>query len=444
MKKIFTNNLFLKVLSVVFAIMLWLVVVNIDDPTVSKTISGIPVVTKDENVITGQNQVYNIVSGDIATIVVSGPRSDVDKLTKDDFIAEASFSEMSNVFAVPIMVKHRYSKYEKNVDITQKTTTMKLAVENIISRSYEIQIEEIGDMTSSYTMGGMTVYPSTVEVKAPESVINVINKAVVEVNTSKYTDSTVVSLPVKFYTESGSEVDLGTNTELSKDTVDVTLDVYSVKEVPLKFSTIGTPGEGYMLTDVESDVQTVKIAGDSLSDIDSISIPSGVIDITGKTSDVSLSIDISGYLPENVILYNDDELIVNVVAKIEQVITKKISVKTKDIEIKNSIEGYKVSYPDGNSVSVQLKGLEASFEKFESDSLAPYIDLAGLGEGESMVAVNVTLPDNLRLGNSPTIKVKIVGEDESTTTEETTTEEATTRKESEKITETETNTTVEE
>lgn len=431
MKKILSNNWLLKLLSLLFAVMLWLVVVNIDDPTVSRTITGIPVVIQNEEVVTGQNQVYEVASGDTATIVISGPRSYVDKMTKDDFIAEASFSEMSNVYAVPITVKHRYSKYEKSVDIMQKTTTMTLKIERIITRNYEIQIEETEDMASGYTMGSKSVLPTTVEVSAPESVINVINKAVVEVNLSKYNESTTVSLPIKFYTESGSVVDLGPYAELSTDTVQVYLGVYSVKEVPLKFTTKGSPADGYEVTNVESDIQTVKIAGENLNGIDSINIPGEVIDIDGKNKDVKISIDIAGYLPDGVILYEGDELNVNIVARIEQLVTKKFDISVKDIKIKNLPGDYSVKYPDGETISVQLKGLQKSFENFDADTLAPYIDLSNLSEGESHVPVNVTVPDNLMLVASPTVRVQLAGNNE--TTSDTTTagnkEETTTRTE---------------
>ncbi|MDE5782407.1 MAG: hypothetical protein K2I03_13170 [Lachnospiraceae bacterium] len=407
MKKILTNNLLLKLLSVLFAVMLWLVVVNIDDPTVSRTITGISVVIQNDEVITGQQQVYEVISGDSATIVVKGPRSYVDKMTSDDFIAEASFREMSNVYAVPITVRHRYSKYEKSVDITQKTTTMTLKIEKIITRNYEIQIKESEEMSSGYTLGSKSVRPTTVEVSAPESVINLINKAVVEVNLSKYNESTTVSLPIKFYTKSGSIVNLGTDTELSTDTAEVTLGVYSVKEVPLKFTTVGKPADGYELTDVESDIRTVKIAGDNLAGIDNINIPGEVIDVDGKNNDVKLSIDIAGYLPDGVILYDGDELIVNVVAKIEQLVTKRFNIQTKDIEIRNLSGDYTVSYPDGDSVAVQIRGLSKSFENFDVDTLAAYIDLANLGEGENIVGLNISLPDNLSAAVSPTVKVQL-------------------------------------
>lgn len=420
MKKILTNNILLKILSLLFAILLWLVVVNIDDPTVSKTIYGIPVVIQNEDVLTAQSQVYEVTSGDSATIVIKGPRSCIDKMTKDDFVAEASFSEMSNVFAVPITVKHRYAKYEKSVDITQKTTTMTLEVEDIITRTYEIQIKETGSMPTGYMMGSESVVPTTVEVSAPESVINQISKAVVEVNLGKYNKTESVSLPIYFYTDTGSRVDLGTYAKLSVETAVISMNVFSVKEVPLKFSTVGTPKDGYSLTDVECDVQTVKIAGNNVSDIDSITIPSDVLDVEGKSTDVNISIDISGYLPEGVILYNDENAKVNVVAKIEKLVVKKFKILTKDIEVKNLPAGYRMSYTDGNAITVQLRGLSGVLDSFSEDSLAPYIDLRDATEGQNVVTVNVTLSDNITEVAVPTVGVTLEKESGNNSTEHNT------------------------
>ena len=88
MKKILTNNIAYKLLSLFFAVIFWLIVVNIDDPEVTRTIQGIPVTTLDEEVITEKNQVYTILSGKEVTVTIKGPRSEVDKMSKEDFVRE--------------------------------------------------------------------------------------------------------------------------------------------------------------------------------------------------------------------------------------------------------------------------------------------------------------------------------------------------------------------
>ena len=198
------------------------------------------------------------------------------------------------------------------------------------------------------------------------------------------------------------------------------MNVFSVKEVPLKFSTVGTPKDGYSLTDVECDVQTVKIAGNNVSDIDSITIPSDVLDVEGKSTDVNISIDISGYLPEGVILYNDENAKVNVVAKIEKLVVKKFKILTKDIEVKNLPAGYRMSYTDGNAITVQLRGLSGVLDNFSEDSLAPYIDLRDATEGQNVVTVNVTLSDNITEVAVPTVGVTLEKESGNNSTEHNT------------------------
>ena len=57
MKKLLTNNLGLKLLSIVAAAMLWLVVLYIEDPVMYADFSPIQVTILNENVITDQGKV---------------------------------------------------------------------------------------------------------------------------------------------------------------------------------------------------------------------------------------------------------------------------------------------------------------------------------------------------------------------------------------------------
>ena len=61
MQKRITKNLTLKILAFLIAAFLWLVVVNIDDPVDDKTFSDIPVQVTHEEVITDNNNTYQIV-----------------------------------------------------------------------------------------------------------------------------------------------------------------------------------------------------------------------------------------------------------------------------------------------------------------------------------------------------------------------------------------------
>jgi YbbR domain-containing protein len=397
MKKLLTNNVSLKLLSLLFAVIFWLIVVNIDDPEVSRTIQGISVTVLDEEVITGNNQVYNIVSGEEVTITVKGPRSEVDRMTKDDFVAEAPFSEKSNVDAVPIYVTFRNSKYEKDCEITQKTMSMRLEIENIVTKSYEIGINHTSNLTSAYYLGKENIEPKSVTISAPESVINQIENVMVDVDLSSHTEDFSVPLNIKCITETGTNISYNAqNVSIDSSTVTYSANVYAVREVPLEFGTKGTVADGYELVDVMSEKSTIKIAGPNADKIDSIVIPSELINVAGANSDVTVDVDILAQLPSGVFLYNDGDATMKVTAYIEQLVTNAYRLPVSEIDKNNIPEGYTAEITD-QSVNISVVGLQKNQESFSLDGLNAYVDLKNTVEGNNEVILKLTLPDGLRV-----------------------------------------------
>ena len=80
-----TNNIGLKIISVLFSIVLWLVVVNVADPDGTKSFS-VPVEILNKNVIEEMGKVPDVLGDtDIAVFYITGPRSYVEAMNADDF-----------------------------------------------------------------------------------------------------------------------------------------------------------------------------------------------------------------------------------------------------------------------------------------------------------------------------------------------------------------------
>ncbi len=424
MKKTLTNNIALKLISLFFAAIFWIVVVNVDDPEVTRSISGIPVVVLDEGVITNQNQVYEIASGDMVTINVTGPRSQVDKMTRDDFLAEAPFSEKSNVDAVPIYVSFRNSKYEKSCEINQKTRTMKLQVENIVSKSYEININKTGNEMAGYMIGKESLSPSTVTVTAPESVIDIISKVQVNLDVSGHTDSFSEELTIMYYTETGSVIAMDDHVNVSAKNVSVQM--YSIKEVPLKFGSTGTVADGYELVEITSNKQTVKIAGTAVNQIDSIELPDELINISGATQDVVVNIDVAAQLPSGTTLVDEEnDSVVTVTAKIEQLVRHTYNLPISEIDMHNLSEELKAEFME-QSISFRLTGRQSVHDAFNMGDLNAYVDLRNARVGTNEVIVRMTVPEGLKLSSEVRANVQVTSlQAETTSIQETTTEQQT-------------------
>ena len=81
MKQKGMKNLDLKVLAVLLSIVIWIIVVNIDDPVKNIQFNDVPIQFINTNVLTEKNEVYEVLDGtDTVDVVVSGRRSVIEDL----------------------------------------------------------------------------------------------------------------------------------------------------------------------------------------------------------------------------------------------------------------------------------------------------------------------------------------------------------------------------
>ena len=138
MKKRMESDLLLKIISVVFAFLLWMFVINTDNPVIKKTFSDVPVDMLNEQVLDDLNQTYKIESGDTVSFTVKGKKDVVDRLTKSDFRATADVSSMSDVHAIQIEVEAL--RYKSQLDIDTGGATVKVVLEDVKSDQIPVNV----------------------------------------------------------------------------------------------------------------------------------------------------------------------------------------------------------------------------------------------------------------------------------------------------------------
>lgn len=108
--KLITNNFGLKILAAVFAIVLWLVVVNTEDPDKTKLFS-VPVSIENADYLTEMGKTYEILNTDEVSFWVTGKRSIIQELSDSDFTASANMENINeDLTMVPVTVTaSRYS-----------------------------------------------------------------------------------------------------------------------------------------------------------------------------------------------------------------------------------------------------------------------------------------------------------------------------------------------
>lgn len=402
MKKKLTSNLWLKIVSVVVAFLFWLVIINITDPTTSKTFTDIPVQILNENVITSANQVYEIEDGDTVHVTVKGKRSFVETLTENDFTATADLSELSKVNAVSIDVRLN-KESPSSVDVDWNNAVLKVNLEKRVTKKFKVEVAYEGDLSENYVLGEMVAKPNIVEVSCGESKFKKIDHVGVVVSLNGESEDFESEYSPILYDANGDALD-DTNVTFSNDAIRVSTEVLETKEIPVYVTTTGTPAEGYRLVQTDYKPESVRVSGtkEALSKEVSIKIP---IHIDGEKKDIEKEIMLTDYLPAGLTLVGDTET-VSVRCDIEKDGQRVLSLTSADIAVRNLPQNYTMNFePESEKYSVELLGEDAVLADVNIADLGAYVDLTGLTDGSHTLELKFSLPMGIRVKNK--IKVKV-------------------------------------
>lgn len=397
MKERWTRNIGLKILSLALAFLLWVVILNIDDPATTQTFNDIPVTIINENAIKSKDKVYDVVEGDKIDVKVKGKRSIIEKLRIEDFRAIADLSKLSITNAVPIDVTlPRYPE----VDIDRKVMTMKVNLENRVNGQYRIDVVEKGDVAPGYYISAKTTSPNILQVSGAESLIKKINEVVVEVNvTNRDKSFSEHDIIPKVYDKNGSLMDSSKMT-FNFEKVDVSVELLNTKTVNLFVDIKGTPFYGYEFVGFNYEPKQVVIAGKK-EELDKVPYIMAVYNISNKRSDIEDEINIQDYITENVILIDQSQnAVINI--DIEKTETKEIGFNANEIELRNVPFGTTASVDNSSLVYVKVSGTADELAGISKEDLKPYIDLSGAGIGtqEHNIQFNTSVGDEVTLSNS--------------------------------------------
>ncbi len=408
LKMSLTNNIGLKFLAVLIALVLWLAIVNVNDPEKTITVSNIPISVTNESAITSRDMVYNVKSEQYLNITVSGKRSIVSNLSAEDFRATASLKELSKVNSIPVDVTAKNASLGRKITIVkQSAQTILVDVENLEEKDFtDLVVEYTGKVADGYVAGLSSMSTDEVTVKAPTSIIDKIKKVAVRCSLDGTNTNISKKCPVILYDKNDKEIK-SDEIELSDKKIRVNVNVLRAKQVPISTinkDKLGKPADGYVVDDVilSSDSITVYGSEESLDSIESLDIQDD-IDVSDAKGDVTQNIDVTGKLPKGLSVSGESTITVKVVIK--KLITRTFEYDASEVSLNDLTSDLDVQLVT-KKVKVTLQGEEEVISQLTKDDMAISADLGKVKEGTTTVHVDVAVPDNTTLMNNVTIKIK--------------------------------------
>lgn len=388
MKNKYTGNLGLKLASVLGAVLLWLVVTSIDNPVKSQNYYNVPVKLLNTALITDSGQVYEVLEDTdvIPRVTIRAPHSVLSSISADNIIATADVSKLSSLDTITINLTTDVYNNEIS-SITGSIDTLKLNIENKRVKALSLKANVTGETTQGYIVGEVATDQNLVRVTGPESVINQIARASVDVDVTGFTNDINTNMEIKLYDAEGHIISHPNLTQNIKN-VGVKVSIWQTAEIPVVFDYTGYAAPGYAATgQIEATTAVVTVAGKSsaLKNLTAIEIPAEAIDITEATEDFVTEVDIRGYLPDNVFLADSGQAKIVVTVAVEKKVSKKLEIREEKVSIANLPQGYDASISGlDETFVIELIGLSQDLATIQADHVTGKVDILEWAESQGM------------------------------------------------------------
>jgi YbbR domain-containing protein len=361
----------LKILSLVFAILLWFYVITEQNPVVPKDIT-IPVKIINVDSLNRNNLVMldNPESFSV-TLRLKGKKEILDTVNQNSLNA---YADLNNYTAegentIPVIINGLpdgitvTSRSEHNIKIN---LDKKLVVQKPISANI-----------TGNPMGGLAnlnpiLSPTEVVLTGAESILEKIVTVRADVDIAGVDTNVNKRLPIRLLDEAGKDV---TGVQMDIQWVNVTVPVANTKRVPIQLVLEGTPGEGYVLADNLVHPREILVTGNQQA-LDNLTvINSSKISINNLVEDLNLPIILD--LPVGIQVVNAKEPI-NAIIDIQRLVTNTIDIT--NIEYRNLNDKYIITDFPARSIRVVVRGPEDVINNI-GKNLTLYVDLSNAKEG---------------------------------------------------------------
>ena len=292
------RNPFLKLLSLVFAIILWAMVMSQTNPDRTKVVYDVPLEITGLTELNARGLSLATESDELPSTVdvhLEVPMNDLSRATTDNVHATIDLSRITTTgdYSLQVNLTTVYGEATSS-----SVSSVDVVVESLTTSVVPVQVTTTGTLSENYRLGSIVATPSQFQITGPETDVNRVAAAVVEVDLTNLTADFNRSVVYTLVDENGQAVESANITSTIGNSVSVSIPVYPIKEVPITYesSTTGLLRDGFYLEGIEVAPSTVRIAAPQavLDEIDSVQV--STIDLEGVSASftTTLPLKLSG------------------------------------------------------------------------------------------------------------------------------------------------------
>lgn len=436
MKHKWTNNLGLKVLSLLVSCLIWLVVTNTNDPESTQVYKNVPITIKNQDTITNANKTFTVVDGvDKINVYVTARKSIRAALNSGSFTVKADMENYNEALGtVPLEISCEDARIRQE-DLRIIPSSLKINMEDKVEQNFGVAVVTTGKADKGYELGKTTIVSGdTIRIAGPQSLINIIGKVTILLDiTNMNTDSTNL-YPIRIEDKNGAALTDGqmSNLELKdsngvslqNNSAEVRTEIWKVyNDIPLKANVTGEVAPGFKVSSITLSPQTINLVAteEAIDELGGELTLKDDISVEGLTETQDYTVDLNDTLNQydSIRLETDISSAITVHVGIDEVGSKTFQMPISDIIMHNTPADKKLIFSPADAISISVKttdDTESGDIDITLDDITAEIDLKSCEiNGSYTLPVEITLPQGYELVNEVKIVVNI--EEQNNTTE---------------------------
>ncbi|WP_168198354.1 CdaR family protein [Crassaminicella thermophila] len=381
--RFFQRNTTAKMISIVFAIVMWLYVMGEVNPQSIIELTNVEVqllnlqdLEQSGLIVVGQKDFT-------VNVKIGGRRNDIYKIRPQDIVARADLRGFhKGVNSVPVEISTPANA--SIVDLSPKQ--IKITLDEVVKRQKIVMVQPIGMSAEGFEPDKASISPSEVIVEGPESLVNTVTMVIADVNVADKEADVIQRIPVKAVNREGKEVN---GVEVKNKYVDVKLPILRIKEVPIVISYEGKVKEGFKITSKILSQDKVIVKGRK-------EIIEGITEIKAKPVNInqldkSIKKEIDLVLPDGIsIPYLEKKPTVFI--SVEKIEDKTFTFSKEEVKIENLKKDYVADlskFPE--KINFHVYAIESMIDKIHKEDIKLFIDGKDLEEGLYVIDIQYDL-----------------------------------------------------
>lgn len=374
------------VLSIMLAVLVWIVAVQEANPDIVEVFGqDIPI----DVLNTPAGMILYEESTTTVRITLSAPQSSWDVLTKDRITAAIDLSgHQTGTLELPVQVAVA-DRFARIIKVEPSVITLKM--EQLAEKRVPIEINVVGEPALGYSAAPVTTVPETALVRGPASAVEQVSMArgQLSIQNTRATISDTLSI-----TPRSADRRLASNVTLMPDTALATVRVEQLggfRDLAVKIDLLGNVAPGYLIGNVTVNPQIATVFG-SQATLDALPgfISTEAVTVTDATANIEERVRLS--LPSGVSMLGDPFVQISVqVDAIEGSLRLQRPLTTTGL----LSDLYTRLSPE--AVDVIISGPLPRLDTLRADDVVAVLNLLGLDVGTHQVIPEISVPTGLKV-----------------------------------------------